>query len=74
VSSTTSFARLFQPIRLGKIEVENRFVLAPMGTYFSTGVNMPRELSISGEVSEVYLVGDCVEPRRIFEATHYQGL
>ena len=74
MSSTTPFARLFQPIRLGKIEVENRFVLAPMGAYFSTGVNMPRELSISGKVSEVYLVGDCVEPRRIFEATHCRGL
>ncbi len=30
VSSSTRFERLFQPIRLGEIEVKNRFVVAPM--------------------------------------------
>ena len=36
MSSIAPFERLFRPIRLGKLEVKNRFVMTPMGTNFST--------------------------------------
>ena len=36
MSTTPRFERLFQPIRLGEMEVRNRFVLTPMATNFSS--------------------------------------
>ncbi len=36
MSNTPHFERLFQPIRLGEMEVKNRFVLTPMATNFSS--------------------------------------
>jgi len=36
MSINQQFERLFQPIRLGEMEVKNRFVLAPMATNFSS--------------------------------------
>ena len=36
MSNTPRFERLFQPIRLGEMEVKNRFVLTPMATNFSS--------------------------------------
>lgn len=36
MSNTPHFERLFRPIRLGEMEVKNRFVMAPMATNFST--------------------------------------
>ncbi len=37
MSSTLKFEKLFQPIRLGKLEIKNRFVLAPMFRCSATG-------------------------------------
>lgn len=38
-----SFEHLFQPIRLGALEISNRIVMCPMGTNFATEEGMPSQ-------------------------------
>ncbi|GAI56383.1 unnamed protein product, partial [marine sediment metagenome] len=52
-------------------EAGQKQVLAADTIVLATGATPNQELyrELAGKVSEIYLVGDCVEPRRILEAT-----
>ncbi|GAG98370.1 unnamed protein product, partial [marine sediment metagenome] len=51
-------------------ETRTKEVLPADTVVLATGAVVNQELyrELSGRVSEIYLVGDCVEPRCIFEA------
>ena len=71
MTSGFQFKKLFEPVRIGKMELRNRIVMPAMETVvLAVGSRSNQELSeaIQGQVPEIYLGGDCVEARSIGEA------
>jgi 2,4-dienoyl-CoA reductase-like NADH-dependent reductase (Old Yellow Enzyme family) len=67
------FQKLFEPGRIGTLEVKNRIAMAPMGTQmyadgFVTG--QLRDYYEARAKAEVHLIGDCVQPCGILDAIH----